>query len=1602
MVIGTTWEEHLSLVEAEYNNAYRGYEEATKLFSAGVGAEDQENLQLLLKRCEACHNPLFTAFEIILKMLTDRSMHNPSAGNEKSFRSLKRMAEDLSNMGLYPEKRIRRDLNYDAVNEIDLNMVVTTKQVRNDLTHNGILREMRHYDLLFDILAQLIRICDPQFEDIRPLRLQEDRERIFDDFIGIVQRFSEPYCAYVLLADSTWGIDDRLLDNFMSLPWSAVIDLDGRGIVRDHDDVKTAKSRIELSLERIGKETKSFYARKYRADDYRELYVGDKLPYLNYSDGGVVLDADLEPDMMVIKRKRGNAANVEKLVALKAAKENSLSEFIRTCLLPEYNNCVVVSLAECGVRTLTASQVIRAVYNKFNGDLEVVLVRDSEPFPEGAEGWKEALEPAFLGSEINDFIDIVYERREFLPVDEIPEERRDGFWFPARDKGREWVQESLRLKSVQEYFEILHLDTGMTGDPADVEQFYRGHPATWYAISQGCAADTVGTRREQLEKRIRDSFTSNLNQDHLFEIIHKPGIGGTTLGRQIAWNLHFSVPVAVLKTPCSDRNVLKNRINDLYRELKQTPFLILLDTANGITDETVEMVENMLTIQMGILPPVVGLSVKRERGYQSASDRRVPLRTIQSQYQKKVQDRCMEYARRLYASEEELAEHVRNLEANIEPKDRVPLMINLYVMDRNFKSPEDYVASFLKVDMTKETLKVLTYIALYSYYTGGELPGKFVYSVAVDGPGTVKAHLTDLLKPIEPLLLYVNSPTGQARQQRSPNGVKVRHPLLARELLKKCLELQYPKEMYFGRNILKMAAVNLAQDALKYTVDEGVTNVLSRLFARKDYYNLESDLRRDQMGMTSLVGAVMEAGLTTDGIEVLKQVALMVKDYIDNRPELDNSRYSADRHIFGLLARLWAQCARFYRKVDYDEEQMDVYTKKSLSTLNVDDAAFNREFYDLYHMAGSCCQAKLERKLELLTKASGDEEIEEVRNGYEEALNYFNESINMGNLDYGLPSLISLRELVIRHIYRILNFSKDFYKPELLDTPRYEWVLDAKSEGESLLENIDGYPISEEGRDCFNEQANRFRWTEYLGDSKIIRMEMNNYQEKLKRDSSGDHSRSNHRTYMEMLRYELYQFSDNRGRVDYRALASNKKSYERVCGYIDEAMKYYSDKSYSLYRQWFRMAKLRDESFTVAKMYAAAWKKVPVNRGQSRVEPYYYLYLISVLSGQPKQDVAQAWDELQANIKMENGASEQFYDYYCAGKRGIGCLVDREFVRFDEIREDETVSWITGTVVDVSENEAAGWLNTNEVRYLDRGVNQRDGMIFFKPASSGVTYTMEKVRFKFGFSPKRFQAVDRTVDYIDRSRRHEEPAAKRSQESACTQETDFGQNDRELLLFKPTGIRRFPDGRPQFLNGTTVKGFGGIYHTSFFGYDRGEQQRYGGIAGIMEAILDQDREILVVCLKEDIEKGRCTYSVFEAEPDLGKVIDEEYRVKWEAIENGGGQEGGGQEESEQQAPREETKVEQSKVEQSDSWSCEQEILERLKRTGAAVMFKVESTAKKGVTGTITFKDGEGAVYTETAYDQQIPGKKAKIYLGKTRKAVIVSCADRKSILVRIQ
>jgi len=94
--------------------------------------------------------------------------------------------------------------------------------------------------------------------------------------------------------------------------------------------------------------------------------------------------------------------------------------------------------------------------------------------------------------------------------------------------------------------------------------------ADWSAIRLNCDADISPSIRESLHHKLLSSFTTDPSINHIYYLLHEPGYGGTTLGRRIAWDIHESYPVVVLKYY---DNKLINRINSLYKELDNTPFL---------------------------------------------------------------------------------------------------------------------------------------------------------------------------------------------------------------------------------------------------------------------------------------------------------------------------------------------------------------------------------------------------------------------------------------------------------------------------------------------------------------------------------------------------------------------------------------------------------------------------------------------------------------------------------------------------------------------------------------------------------------------------------------------------------------------------------------------------------------------------------------------------------------------------------------------------------------------------------------------------------------------------------------------------------------------
>ena len=1467
MNYGNTNTEKIKVIKAKCSAAYENYKFALSMLSVDHEQfADPSYLKLLIEKCEVCQGALFSAFEVALRILTNNISKSEVSHHILNLRELSNSLVRIADPGSNLPKINGTD--YTLVNTIDLSRIITTKEIRNDLTHEGVIREIRHYSTLFKILEKLVRILDKDFileeawdnNKINSISYDE----IVEDFIHIVERFETPYCAYVLLLDSTWGIPQQKLDMLLSLNWQIIIDLDGRGIGRDGNK---DKSRAEKALTNIGIQPIPFYARNFDINSLATILTPEKKPYLNFSDGGIVLYNGTDH---TVKKLRANSRKLRSQESIDALNEqlgkvNALKQFIKQYLGEKYVRCTLVTTAEVDKGQGAIGEIIEVLGEKYEQDIRMLFVQDThieDKWPE----WYTGCTIDAIDCESEDFFNALFEKLDVLPTTIRPqEEAKEGYWIPTRDKTKQFIPRNHVISNAEEYFEILHLGIGSEDNENDVELFYRGDFASWSAINKDCAADIVQEdRRSKFENTIYNSFTNDRN--HAYYILHEPGCGGTTLGRQIAWNIHFKVPVVRLKH--YDRNVA-NRINDLYSEFLQTPFLILIDSAYDIADENIEAMEKLLKMQASNLPPVVGLFVKRCNKRDSitreGSSKLILSSVTVKNHRTTIKSKCLEYARRLYPNYEVLDRHLADLDINIKESEQLPMIINMYIMDEQFKSPEQYVKSFISnvESVPDDTKKALIYISIYSYYVGGELPGKFAYTLCNHGGGrATHIHLRTYLSQYEKLLLYKDDSSQRGSKMQEPMAVKCRHFLFAREILRVFLG------EHWKRRISEYVQM-LVDDILNMPLEASLTDVISQLFARKD-------VNADYSGMTKIVTEVMNAGIPNDGITLLNAVSYKVNQYIVNHPDLKNKSESDDRHIFALLARLWAQCAKFYRKIEDDQDKMDEYTLKSLRTLNVDDDEFNREFYDLYHMAGICIFCKLQKKFECLPAEASDEEFILLQSLYNEAITYLKKSSNLGNKNYSLPWLIRTYELVVRYMFSYLNL-KDNYRPELLDEPQYEWVGEVIDDATNLIDSCDNedYVFDEDGKDSFEEAANIYRKTYLFGDTKAIREKLQNSIDRKK--INGASGKSIQRTYQEMIEYTLSNYRHDR-QVDYIALTRNKDDFDKLVKYVDEALIYSSEKSHSLFRLWFKLAKLRDASFTEAKQHAQDWAAVPVHIGQYMVWPYYYSYIIALLSGQPERDVQKRWDELYDKFLSRGyGKIEHFCDYYHAGKTGIGCLEDREWVQFDNIVKNPSVSTISGRIVSVAENEASGWINTSEVKYLDRKYPKSEGHVFFVPKSAKISNSQrrEDIQFKFGFTLKRIQAINKSIHLLNEPEPStmpmsvvnykDEPTAIKKKQAR----TKSGPRPDDCVIFEADYISTDFNTNISYLNGNISGQMSSISTEDIQQFD-GEINIYGSSYEVLMEL--QHLKKFYVIEKSVDYKGRHRVSVYNTNQTLADIL----------------------------------------------------------------------------------------------------------------------------------
>ena len=173
-----------------------------------------------------------------------------------------------------------------------------------------------------------------------------------------------------------------------------------------------------------------------------------------------------------------------------------------------------------------------------------------------------------------------------------------GVNIPLEPRTANWIAEEIELVSLP----ALPRYALPRYDEKNVDAFLRGGTASWADLDRNLDA------RRDVQSRLTDAVRNDLEAGRITRInlFHRPGAGGTTVARRVAWELHDQFPCGLLKR--TNPMETAERVAQIY-DLTQKPVLLIADGSNvgeGDLDELAEFLGGRRT-------PVVLLQVRRRR-----------------------------------------------------------------------------------------------------------------------------------------------------------------------------------------------------------------------------------------------------------------------------------------------------------------------------------------------------------------------------------------------------------------------------------------------------------------------------------------------------------------------------------------------------------------------------------------------------------------------------------------------------------------------------------------------------------------------------------------------------------------------------------------------------------------------------------------------------------------------------------------------------------------------------------------------------------------------------------------------------------------------------
>lgn len=1129
---------------------------------------------------------LFNMADVMCKLMLSVYTYGPDSSISVEFKrvSMRKSWLECKLNANYINELLQMQLQIHKEGErINLAALTEDRAVRNDLTHHGEVSVCTSAIRCYNILREMIIFMEPESSSKLP-RFSYPHEAACDmqKIMGRLQDFHFGDENTLLVVGSLHDIPAEAKALVANLPWTVVLDFDGYS---SFGGLRSSVIHENISDQKLKKDTATGF--KIRKGYTAWFTCGD---FCNYSFCQTNPDS---PENEIFFKTMESFS--ERFYHISSDLEDCLNSILKelsdqlrplNILYLYYHDMtdpahILINLCERHYHRANLSYTFTAAYYELPAEWNEISQRLSRSYKTGLGGVS-PLETVFC--DLNSLMDGLLEYKNFFQV-RISE--TEPHKLPS-EEGCTRISNNLAM-NLAEVFDVLYDDVGeVPPDTADSElsDFYHGGTASWSVFSYGQSCLLM--RKNEYEKNldeIRDTLKhipeAHIVSQKIFNLIHAPGIGGSTLLRQIGWDLHKEYPVLLIRRYDSR---IKNLVRQLYDDRKKGILLLADESVSDIA----RLKDDICTLDRAC-----ALIVSGRKDYLSIGkkERKILFQAITDSGEKSLRNRFKEYSS---LATEELNKKDQNYDSFIETNRsemRCPFMIGLYYQDVNFNGIEAYIKQLMDAVRDEREVKIMAMLALCDSYGQIGLP-KILVDQYLNIP--ISGNYLGFYPYAKSAFLFSRGFDGNVDIYRS------KHYLISNELLEQCSKRLFNSTSKSSLTDLSQLLIDTVFSMYKAHPSEVYQEILERVFIDKS---------GNQDKFSRLILDIATPIFRKDVLEYLTTQFNSLVESSD--PDEANELYRMTAHFYGHLGRL---CAN--RDYGLDNPQAaKLYCEKAVSLMEES----SQEHPDplIYHMLGEARKSLLQKQWNNL---AGNRPSENEYSLYERELDVirsiFDQAAQYGSADYAIVSEIGMYTQYLRKVY----LWKDITKPEHITRLTTQQAA-YREEIEELLEQSSTMELDERSWRYLQELDNEYRAHIMLSHYGSAIQYYENLLAQLSGYAGKDLEIQDARRGLITARLANYYDKVKKKQGNYVAMEAKElisilTLLEEVLGQsIDPSNYRQRNQRISSYDRWFHLAKMKGSGRTLVKAlrYAERWMELDNQCHSNDPRPYYYYYVCSKL-----------------------------------------------------------------------------------------------------------------------------------------------------------------------------------------------------------------------------------------------------------------------------------------------------------------------------------------------------------------------------------------------------